>query len=83
MGTLVVELHAFNDNRSRSSSRSGGAFGSGQSGPLLLRGALPNELDVEVVLRRCNGLAKAVNARSLLTSVALCTERCFVQRSDT
>jgi hypothetical protein len=70
VGTLIVELHAhaastnnsnassISSSSSSSSSSSGGT--SAARGPTLLRGALKQELDVEVVVLRCNDLAKAV-----------------------
>jgi hypothetical protein len=68
VGTLILELHAHaasnNSNASSNSSSSSSSSSSGGTsaarGPTLLRGALKQELDVEVVVLRCNDLAKAV-----------------------
>jgi len=64
MGTLIVELHAHAASDSSSatgkSSSSGGSPSAAARGPALLRGALKQELDIEVLLLRCNDLAKAV-----------------------
>jgi len=71
VGTLILDLHAHaastnngnaSSNTSSSSSSSSSSSGgtSAARGPTLLRGALKQELDVEVVVLRCNDLAKAV-----------------------